>query len=34
MAQLDLADFAEQPVADPEALTFTPDQVLGPDLPD
>ena len=34
MALLDLADFGEQPTADPASLTFTDDQVLGPWLPD
>jgi len=34
MALLDLADFEEQPTADPESLAFSDDEVLGPWLPD
>ena len=34
MALLDLADFEEQPIADPEHLGFDDAQVLGPWLPD
>ncbi len=33
MALLDLAEFAEQPTAEPESLAFSADQVLGPWLP-
>ena len=34
LALLDLADFQEQPKADPDDLVFTEAQVLGPWLPD
>jgi hypothetical protein len=34
LALLDLAEFGEQPTKTLTDLTFTPDQVLGPDLPD
>ncbi len=34
MALLDLADFDEQPSADPAGLAFSDAQVLGPWLPD
>ncbi len=33
LALLDLAEFAEQPLADPDHLTFSEDQVLGPGFP-
>jgi hypothetical protein len=34
LALLDLAEFAEQPIAGPEALAFGEAEVLGPWLPD
>jgi hypothetical protein len=34
LALMDLAEHAEQPALDPDSLEFTPDQVLGPELPE
>jgi 1,6-anhydro-N-acetylmuramate kinase len=34
LALLDLAEFGEQPSADPGSLMFSEEQVLGPELPD
>jgi Domain of unknown function DUF29 len=33
LALLDLAEFGEQPLADPDDLTFSEDHVLGPGFP-
>jgi hypothetical protein len=34
LAQLDLSEFGEQPIASPSPLAFTEDEVLGPGFPD